>query len=265
MRRIPFTFLLIVAAVLGLALGAGIGAWQQSQSAPRAALAQATSGASSAAGAGTRAAGTGAGTAATPGAAAGRATVGTVQAVEGNNLTVQTAQGASTKVVLANDTTISRFDSGSLADVTAGATVTVVGQQQGDTVTADSVQIGEVPATAFGAGGFSGQGGTSGSPAGTLAAGQGGAPAVGQSGAQRTRVTGKVASVTADGFTVTTSSGQTKVAVPAAATVEKYVQGGAADLKAGVRVLVTGDTGADGSVAARSIQIMPATQARSGG
>jgi hypothetical protein len=74
------------------------------------------------------------------------------------------------------------------------------------------------------------------------------------------RLSGKVDSVAADGFTLATDAGKTKVVVPANARIQKVAQATAADIKEGESVQVTGDAGADGVVAAKTVLIMPAGQ-----
>jgi hypothetical protein len=214
---------------------------------------------------------------------AGMPTMGTVQHVAGPQLTVQTQNGT-TNVTLTDSTTISRQETGTLADVTVGATVTVSGQNQGKALVADTVQIGSETAFTFGPGGAGGQqGGPQGGQArvpqansgateqqggqqnsqppaprgnGDAAGPQGGG---GQANpANRGRLTGSVASVAADGFTVTTSTGQTKVTLESGASVQKIASATAVDVKEGVGVLVVGDPGADGVVVAGSVLITPA-------
>ena len=67
-----------------------------------------------------------------PGGIAGRGgTVGTVEKVEGNVVTINTAQGA-VRVVADNATTVQKVGEGSLRDVSAGASVTVSGERAQD-------------------------------------------------------------------------------------------------------------------------------------
>lgn len=245
MKRVPFTALLVVVALVGLGIGAGYGAWQNGQRAP-----------SPVAAAGLSASPSAAGPLVAGGANAGaRPTVGTVQKVVDKELTLQAPGGATARVVLADSTTVSRVEGGALSDLVAGTTVTVLGQKQGDVVTANVVDIGGSGATTMVVG-PAGQGGQGGQRSQGAQPGAGGAPATGDF----ARLSGTVDSVAADGFTLATEAGKTKVVVPANARIQKTVQATAADVKEGTLVQVTGDAGADGVVAAKSVLIMPAGQ-----
>jgi len=78
---------------------------------------------------------------------------GTIESVEGNTVTVNTAQGP-LQATIGADTTIQTFAEGTLADLQPGLQVTVTGQQAQDgTVQATSILI-----TPEGAIGFPGEG-----------------------------------------------------------------------------------------------------------
>ena len=83
--------------------------------------------------------------ASTPGSAPqGRERVaGTVDAVSGKELTVKT-DGGSTKVILTDQTAIRGTKMGTISDLKAGATVTVVGKRGSDgTVAASAIRLGD--------------------------------------------------------------------------------------------------------------------------
>ncbi len=74
----------------------------------------------------------------------------------------------------------------------------------------------------------------------------------------RTRpVVGSITAVEGDTATVSTQQGEVKVRL-SGARVQKMVEGAIEDLKAGQRVTIQAEQGADGVYAAGSVQIMPA-------
>jgi hypothetical protein len=85
---------------------------------------------------------------------AGRGVSGTVESVDGNTITVTTRNGQTEKVQLASNATITKQTSGQLSDITKGAQIVALGQANGGTFQATSIQIGG----GFG-GGFGGRGG----------------------------------------------------------------------------------------------------------
>lgn len=88
---------------------------------------------------------TGGGTGSGGGGFAGRGTIGTVESIAGNVLTIKDAQGNEVKVQLQSSTTITKTVSGSTSDLTQGVNVAVAGQRGSDgSVTANSITI--VPA-----------------------------------------------------------------------------------------------------------------------
>jgi hypothetical protein len=89
---------------------------------------------------------TGTGGATTPGGGfggAGGATIGTVKLVDGNNVYLTDSSGATVKVTLAPNASVTVTKKGKLADLTPGTAVVVVGQTGKDgTVTATTVTQG---------------------------------------------------------------------------------------------------------------------------
>ncbi|MDP2728369.1 MAG: DUF5666 domain-containing protein [Dehalococcoidia bacterium] len=131
---------IVVGAGVGVAYGAGV--VMGKGSAPAATQAQSTSEAAGASG--------------TPGAfmaggnarggAGGGGTFGTVQAVNGNTLTVSTQSGGAVQVTLTDSTSIRKTADGTKDDLKQGVEIMVTGQQgTGGNVTATSIQI--VPAS----------------------------------------------------------------------------------------------------------------------
>ncbi len=62
----------------------------------------------------------------------GGGTIGTIQSVSGNMLTVTTQNGSSVQVILGSNTTIEKIGQGTIGDLAAGANVTVGGQRNAD-------------------------------------------------------------------------------------------------------------------------------------
>lgn len=82
---------------------------------------------------------------------------GTLEKVEGNTLTINTAQGT-LRATISTDTAIQVFAEGTLQDLTPGLQITVVGQREGDgTVAARSIIIGGEGASFLGGRRESGQ------------------------------------------------------------------------------------------------------------
>lgn len=83
----------------------------------------------------------------------------------------------------------------------------------------------------------------------------------GMTGGNRPGVVGTVDSVAGNAITVTTTQGTaTKVTLNEKTPVQRTVAGSVSDLKAGDRVMVTGERGDDGNVTASAVQILPAAQ-----
>ena len=80
-------------------------------------------------------------------------TVGTVQSVNGNTITITTPNGGTTTVTIGGSTTITQTDTGSISDITPGENIIVRGTSNSDgTTTADQVTVGN------GSFGFGGRG-----------------------------------------------------------------------------------------------------------
>ena len=90
------------------------------------------------------------------GAGGRRGVTGTVQKVEGNTLTVTSAQGETVTVQLTDSTPIEKTVAGSASDLTAGANVLVIGTRSGNNVAATAIQLTD---GAAGLGGLFGGGG----------------------------------------------------------------------------------------------------------
>ncbi len=83
---------------------------------------------------------------------------GTVDKIEGNTVTITTAQGP-LQATLSGDTTVRKTTVGTVADLTPGLQVMVVGQRGADgTVTARSIVITPEGVNLFGGGAFAGGG-----------------------------------------------------------------------------------------------------------
>ena len=84
---------------------------------------------------------------------AGGFAAGTVKSVDGTTITVESADGSTVTVSTTSDTTISVTKAITLADLEVGDTVSAIGATDGSTVTADTVQKGDL---GFGRGRFRG-------------------------------------------------------------------------------------------------------------
>ncbi|MEP7359714.1 MAG: hypothetical protein ABI847_20855 [Anaerolineales bacterium] len=110
------------------------------------------------------------GTAGGAGAGAGaarRGVTGTIQKVDGNTLTVTSAQNETVTVQIADTTPIQKTITGGKADLTVGATVLVVGERSGSNITATAIQLTDGAAGLgglFGGGGGGGGGRAQGTP-----------------------------------------------------------------------------------------------------
>ena len=197
----------------------------------------------------TQAAGTGQGaTAAQAGGLAGsRPVFGSVSSVTADAITVKAQQG-DVNVKLSGAKVTKTVD-GTTADLKAGETVSVVGQQQSDgSYNATTVQV--LPANQPQRGTANAQR----NAGGTAQSGGNG----GNSGQARTRpLTGSVKSVDKGVMTVTAQQGDVKVNL-GSAKIEKVVDATTKDLQSGQQVLVTGQQGSDGSYTASQIEILPA-------
>lgn len=92
----------------------------------------------------------------------GGGTIGTVESVNGDTVTVKDQQGVTKTITLDANTTISKSTTGSVADITTGETIIVRGTANSDgSTTAQNVTIGNGAVGAFGAPG----GGPGGRPA----------------------------------------------------------------------------------------------------
>lgn len=95
-----------------------------------------------------------------PGGVRGAApTIGKVTANDGQTLTIETNDGSTVTVTVSANTEVTVSVTASMSDLMVGESVQVVGSQDGDTVVAESVQIG-----ASGFGGFGGGFGPGGGP-----------------------------------------------------------------------------------------------------
>ena len=75
----------------------------------------------------------------------GNGVAGTVSAISGNTITINSRNGETTKIQLAADGTIRKQVDGQLSDITAGEQIVAFGTQSGDTFQATSIQVGGLP------------------------------------------------------------------------------------------------------------------------
>ncbi len=241
-----FTLLLSAVVVVGLGLGAFIASitTHSGPTAQSVALAQGNAafgqgqGAGSHTGSGSNGQGQGTGV-----------LFGSVKSVDGNTLTVSGQQGDS-KVNISG-AKLHKTADGTTDDLKTGENVVVTGQQGQDGVLAASTIQIRPEGSVAGQGIIGGQGGQN------RVQRQGQSQDQGQAQGQGNRpVVGSISSISGDTATLSTQQGDVKVKITGA-KIEKTVEATASDLKAGVRVVVTGQRGQDGSYTASNVQIMP--------
>jgi len=206
---------------------------------------------------------------------------GTIEKVDGATLTVITLDGP-LQATVGEDTVIQMLAEGTLADLAAGMTATLVSQRAQDgTVFATSISI--LPE---GGDGFPGGGGLAGRPginpdgqeqlnelrqriqSGEITQeelvelrqqtqGQFGQRGPGGQGFGDGGLTGTIESIEGGKITVNTSQGPLQATVGEETTIQMLAQGALADLEAGVQITVIGLLAEDGSVQATSLFIAP--------
>ncbi|GAA3435014.1 DUF5666 domain-containing protein [Kutzneria kofuensis] len=193
---------------------------------------------------------------------------GSIAAVSGQTIQVQNPQSGQTAVSYDGSTKITNSVSGTLADVTAGACVSVVGTStgQGQPVSATAVTITQAGANgcSFGNGGQRPSGSNSPRPSGSNRPRPSGGPrpSTGNNPAGGPRAFGAVTAVSANGFTVHSTFGgnatDTTVNVTSATTYTKTVSADPSVLVVGACVAAQGKSDDTGAVAATSIAVSKA-------
>lgn len=243
-----FNWLVVLVVLVGLGAGVATAA-TFTQPAP-AVIVQSTGSQGTAAAQGSSAQGVSAQAGAT---AASRPVFGSVGSVTADTLVVKGQQG-DVNVKLAGAKIVKTVD-GAIADLKAGERVTVVAQQESDgSYTASSVQVALADQQQPGTTNAQGNGGAA--PQGVGNRGQ----SQQNGGAGTSPLIGSVTSVANGVMTISTQQNDAKVKL-ASAKIEKMVDGTAKDLQPGQQVVVTGQQGSDGSVAATQIDILPAGSA----
>jgi hypothetical protein len=186
----------------------------------------------------------------------GPGTFGTIAAIKGTSFTVTTANGATVNVTTSRATTITTSQTGALADVKVGDRITAIGTGTTAAVTADRVVDTGTLDVGFGNGRGGNRPPTGVAPnpgAGGAPGGPGGGQAPDPNAAFAAGTVTKVDGVTID---VTTADGTTATVTTSAATrftITRPASFGA--LTVGEQVQVSGEAGADGTVAAARIQV----------
>lgn len=181
---------------------------------------------------------------------------GSVPSTAGDTITVTTQKGDT--MVKVTGARIQQTVEGTTADLTAGQTVIVTGQQasSGGAFTASSVEIS--PANGAGQPGFPGQGPAQGLGQGQgLGLAQGQAPLRGQTEPGQ-RMAGSVVSLEGDALVVKSQQGDATSVEVTGARIQKSVGGTVSDLVAGKSVTAIRQQGADGTAAAINILIRAA-------
>jgi hypothetical protein len=153
---------------------------------------------------------------------------GTVQAVNGSMITVQSQQNNTTVIIqITGDTTIRRQTTETIADVKSGDTIFALGQLNGDVVQARQIRLNASP-------GGGRPNGAAGNPAGP------GTPAAGAPAGFKT-VNGTVDSVSTDTITVKAADGSSvKVQLAANGRITTQTAATASDITAGKFLTVAG-------------------------
>lgn len=180
-------------------------------------------------------------TGATGGQPFARPLSGTVTKIDGSTLSVTAQDGSLITATLGSGTTVVKSSAIAIADVKAGDSVTVIGQAASDgSIAAQQVTVGaggQSPALARVGGGAGRTGG--GTAAGGFSA-----------------VTGTVQQVDGNTLTISVANGSVEKATLGASTrLQKTSEASSKDITAGDQVIITGQAGADGAIAATAIQI----------
>jgi hypothetical protein len=176
------------------------------------------------------------------------ATVGTVEKIEGDVVTLNTS-GGTVLVRVGNSTSIQKTCQGTLSDISSGDRITVAGQRNAD----GSIDANSISMTA----GFAGQSGQSGQftpPFGRGNATQlpGTSPTI-PSGIGATM--GTVEKIEGNVITLNTSGGTVLVHVGNSTSIQKMCAGTLSDISSGERISVAGQQSVDGSINAKNIFI----------
>jgi Domain of unknown function (DUF5666) len=196
---------------------------------------------------------------------------GSLTKIDGNTLTLTTAQGQVT-VYVGSDTSIQKTTTGTLSDLHEGQSLTVTGNQDASgNITATSIMVqpqGQSALFTPRAGATPNTGGTGGRPSeGTYPAfpggGTGGNPSEGTyptfpSGGIGRGATGSLTKIDGNTLTLTTAQGQVTVYVGSDTTIQKNISGTLSDLHEGQSLTVMGNQDASGNITATSIIIRPA-------
>jgi hypothetical protein len=193
---------------------------------------------------------------------------GSIAAVSGQTLQVQNPQSGQTAVTYDGSTKITNSVAGTLADVTSGACVSVVGTSSGEgqPVGATAVTITQAGANgcSFGNGGQRPSGSNSPRPSNRPrpSGSNGPRPSTGNNPAGGPRAFGAVTAVSATGFTVHSTFGanatDVTVNVTSATTYTKTVSADPSVLVVGACVAAQGKADDTGAVAATSIAVSKA-------
>ena len=195
---------------------------------------------------------------------------GSIAAMSGQTLQVQNPQSGQTAVTYDGSTKITNSVAGTLADVTSGACVSVVGTSsaQGQPVGATAVTITQPGANgcSFGNGGQRPSGSNTPRPSGSNRPRPSGSnaprPSTGNNPAGGPRAFGAVTAVSATGFTVHSTFGtnatDTTVTVTSATTYTKTVSADPTVLVVGACVAAQGKADDTGAVAATTIAVSKA-------
>jgi len=190
-----------------------------------------------------------------------RPTTGTVDKVDGKVITVIGSDGTTVKATVGATTTISSNAVITVADLKVGDAVTVVGLEASDAsvITATQVTVGAGSQAAPLAGSRPGGAGVAAGAGvtGTTGGGrQGGTGAASGAFANIAVVSGAIQKINGNTLTVKTETGETAtIAVAPDTRIRKVTTATLPDITYGAQVTIVGQPGADGTVAALSVQL----------
>jgi hypothetical protein len=197
-------------------------------------------------------------------------TLGTLSAVDGTTLTLETVQGSQITVVYSSDTTLQKTVSAAISDLITDEQVMVSGTLETDgTLTASSIRtgssLGQGSTNELG-GMFGGPGNNGGQPtpngdqpADVPTPTSDGANMRDDAGAGgRSMVTGTISSLGTDSIVVKTQDGsEVTVNVTSDTKIQQTLSASAADLVIGTFLMAQGTSDSDGTVTATAIAILP--------
>ena len=175
--------------------------------------------------------------------------IGTIDAIDGNTLTLATASGTES-ILVGNEAEVQVFQSGDLADLSTGQQVTILGQRSESGVTARALVITPAGAEFNLFSGLGGRGRAGGGPGG-FGGGQGGFGGFGGA------LVGIIEAVDGGAVTVNTQQGPLVADVTSDTVIQVMAEAAIGDLSPGQQVTITGTAHENGGFTAETIVVTP--------